>query len=124
METFPLRDSGGAEYAFEIPSSYFPTSGSVARFLDRCPGVSVTRIRKAFDFVSETRVEFSLDGDLYEVWEPFGDNSRFWVGSTKGIECRPRSLPKLEAYVNKNWPGPISRLRGYLVGLFRTSNAA
>jgi len=122
METFPLRNEAGEIFAFEIPSSYFSSSGAVGRFFARCPGVVIERVRRFFEFGNEVHVIFSLDGEKYEVWEPFGDNSRYWVGP-KGESKQPlNSLHGLESYVRANWPGPLSAARGKLFSLFRQKN--
>jgi hypothetical protein len=123
METFSLHNDRGDVYAFEIPSSYFLSSAGVARFFSRCPGVHVERVRRLFELGNGVHAIFTLDGDRYLVWEPYGDNSRYWIG-LEGEARLPQSLDKLRAFVHSNWPGPVSALRARILSLFGVSFGA
>ena len=118
MRTFPILDSNGEVFAFEIESSYFPTSGAVARFFATCPQVEIAKIRKLFEFGNEIRTEFRVKDIQFEVWEPYGDNSRFWVGPSGENPKRVPEIDSLIDYVNESWPGPISRARAWILGRF------
>lgn len=119
METYPLRDQEGQVYAFEIPISYFPTAGSIGRFLSKCPGVQVTKQRKLFEFGNEVHVEFLFDETPFHAWEPYGDNSRLWIGPSIDHPIRVAAIDKLIGFVSNNWPGPVSRARGKVLSWFR-----
>jgi len=119
MKTYPLRNENGDFAAFEISNACFISSGAVARYLDRCPGVSVTKVRRRFDSGNEIHVQFSFKGETFEVWEPFGDNSRYWIGPSSEPQRRRECIDELEAYVRNSWPGPISAACGWLLSLFR-----
>jgi hypothetical protein len=119
MKTYPLRNEGGEVYAFEMPNSSFLSSRSVARYFSRCPGVSVTRVRRLFAFGDEVHIQFSIDGESFEVWEPYGDNSRYWVGPSSEPQRRRACVDRLESFVRETWPGPVSKARDKLISLFR-----
>ena len=123
VETYSQNNDHGDVCAFEIPSSYFFSSACVARFFSRCPGVQVERVRRLFEFGNEVHAIFTLDGDRYFVWEPYGDNSRYWVGPEKGA-APPPSLAKLREFVHSSWPGPVSALRARVLSLFGVSFGA
>ena len=73
MTVYDVRDSGGRLFAFEV-SSIVGRRG-VVRVIERIPSVrSVKRVR------GEEFCEFEVDGVNYVVLEPFGDNSRYWIG--------------------------------------------
>ena len=73
MKTYPLKRNDGQIFAFEIPAAGLWT-GSLARLLQRAPGVTnVRRIRTDMD-----RLSFEVNGELFLVWEPWGSNSRYW----------------------------------------------
>jgi hypothetical protein len=75
VKTFPLKRGDGKVFAFEINASGLWT-GSLARLLRRIPGVS--NVRRAFD--GDSRLAFNVHGEPFIIIEPFGDNSRYWVG--------------------------------------------
>ena len=106
-------------FAFEVPHSYFPTAGSIVRFLGKCPGVRVTKKRKLFDFGNEIHAEFVLDETAFCVWEPYGDNSRLWIGPSGKKPSRVDAIDKLIAFMSENWPGPVSRVRGKVLSWLR-----
>jgi hypothetical protein len=79
MGTFPIvRNSRTQAYAFEIDNAYV-TARRAARILQSIPGVANIRLQKRFHR-NEYRVEFEYSNRECVMWEPFGDNSRFWVG--------------------------------------------
>jgi len=75
MKTYPLKREDGQIFAFEIRGAGLWT-GSLARLLERVPGVAnVRRVRS-----EDNRLAFEVNGEPFVVWEPWGDNSRYWVG--------------------------------------------
>ena len=124
METFALRDEHNEVVAFEIRSSYFVSSRGVAKYFSRCPGVSITKVRRLFALGDEVHAQFSFKGESFDVWEPFGDNSRFWVGPSSDSGRRRECIDELEAYVQRSWPGPVSAARGWFQALFRRGASA
>jgi hypothetical protein len=75
MRTFPLMRKTGEIFAFEIYASGLWT-GSLERLLQQAPGV--THVRRVRD--GDNRLAFHVRGEPFVVWEPFGDNSRYWIG--------------------------------------------
>lgn len=45
----------------------------------------------------EIHVRFSFAGELFVVWEPYGDNSRLWVGPDDGAIAPPEIINDLRA---------------------------
>lgn len=119
METFSLRNKEGEITGFEIPNSYFVSSSAVARYFGRCPGVTVRNVRRLFDMGNEIHIQFDFDGESFDVWEPFGDNSRYWIGPSSDPQRRRECIDQLEAYVRNSWPGPISAACGRFWSFFR-----
>lgn len=88
MKTFPLAlESDGRLRAFEIENAYIgpPT---IARVLRKTEGVTDVEQRRFFSTESEVHVKFKYQGYACIVWEPYGDNSRYWIGpeSTTAFE--------------------------------------
>lgn len=80
MKTYPvLNDRKQRTPIFEIENAYIgPTT--VARLLAEVEGATDVRPRKMFAKSNDIHVEFKYMGQPYIVWEPFGDNSRYWIG--------------------------------------------
>lgn len=115
MKTFPLLNDGGEMTGFEISSLFFPSSASVSRFFAKCPGVQLTQQRKMFESGNEVHAELAFEGNTFIVWEPFGDNSRVWIGPKEESDEALAGLRGLHEFVSSNWPGPISRLLGLVL---------
>lgn len=79
MTTFPVISDGEKIFAFEIENAYISPS-QIAQLLCMVDEVSEVKIRKPFHSDSEIHVRFSFRGISCVVWEPFGDNSRYWIG--------------------------------------------
>lgn len=76
------------------------TRGGLGRLVHRIPGCRVTRRPIPFMRWSvqekEEFCEFEVDGVTFVAWEPWGDNSRFWVGpKTMGGET-PQWSPAVD----------------------------
>ena len=52
----------------------------MARVLTAVPRVAGVRKRRPFSKWEEIHIWFSFAGHDWVVWEPFGDNSRYWIG--------------------------------------------
>jgi hypothetical protein len=79
MRIFPVLRDDGIAIAFEIEHIY-ASRRVISRLLTHADGVSEVKYRASFVASSDVRIDFKyLDRD-YVVWEPFGDNSRYWIG--------------------------------------------
>lgn len=80
MKTYPSIDKKtGHTFAFEIEHIYVSNS-MIARILSRTSGVTDVRVRRLFTQWREIHIWFKYRGREFVVWEPYGDNSRYWVG--------------------------------------------
>ena len=81
METFPIVDErrGQQAFAFEIDNAYISPS-AIARLLAQVDGVTDIQVRTLFGKSRDVHVEFKYLNRGYVVWEPYGDNSRYWIG--------------------------------------------
>jgi hypothetical protein len=79
MKTFPLAKKDERLVAFEIENIYVSRK-AVAKLLKQANGVTGVRLLGRFGSSDDTRIEFKYLGRDYIVWEPFGDNSRYWIG--------------------------------------------
>jgi hypothetical protein len=80
MKLYELLDSAGRVFAFEIENAFISRE-SVVRVAISIPGTVIThRPRLLSWFREEQFCEFLLQGQLFVAWEPFGNNSRYWIG--------------------------------------------
>ena len=91
MQVYDLRDSEGRTFAFEVPNVFLGRRG-LCRVVKTIPGASFVRKPKLLSwFREDVFCEFTVDGEAFEAEEPYGDNSRYWVGPRP-----PRWLPQTE----------------------------
>ncbi len=78
MKVHDLKDEDGRVVAFEVENSGLSrrSAGRVARAI---PGSHIIRRNRVFAGKDEF-CEFEVDGVTFVIWEPWGDNSRYWIG--------------------------------------------
>ena len=76
MKTYPILDAAGRVFAFEI-SNTFMHYRRLVWVLKNVKGVADISSGKMF---GEVIAEFKYKGTPFIVWEPYGDNSRYWIG--------------------------------------------
>ena len=80
MKTYDLLDESGRLSAFEVSVLETDRRG-VCRVVLSIPGAKLIRKPKWFSwFREEEFCEFEVDGEKFVAWEPYGDNSRYWIG--------------------------------------------
>jgi len=111
MQTFPLTDpESGVKYAFEIEIAYIGPK-RIAKLLVEAPDVSNVKSRRLFGPDPETHVAFDYKGSSYVVWEPYGDNSRYWIGP-RDATSRDVDVTPVEAIFRDYCPPLIRRAIG------------
>ena len=75
MKTYPIKREDGSIHAFEIPSTWI-SMHAIKKILSSIPGV--TSINRKLN--SDDRLEFMYNNEAWVVNEPWGDNSRYWIG--------------------------------------------
>ena len=115
MKTYELLDSEDRLFAFEINNSGIGRHG-VCRVIEGIPGTRLTRKPKFLSwFREDSFCDFEVDGETFVVEEPFGDNSRYWIGPQP-----PRWLPQTErvrdAFANVRGLR-VLRWLGFLLGV-------
>ncbi|HWG11313.1 MAG TPA: hypothetical protein VN693_07445 [Rhodanobacteraceae bacterium] len=80
MKLFDLTDKEGRAFAFEVENIALGRRG-FCRVVQTIPGATLLKTPRLFSwFREETFCIFSVAGATFSAWEPFGDNSRYWVG--------------------------------------------
>ena len=101
MRIYEIKDAEGRPFAFEV-SNFHLTRAGLSRLVRRIPNCRIIRKPKWFRWSSEDDAEFcefEVDGMLFVAWEPWGDNSRFWVG------------PKVREGNTPQWSPAVDRVR-------------
>ena len=107
MKTYPiLAKDGSRAIAFEVENIYI-SPAVAAHLVTAVDGVADVKQRKMFSKSSDVHVEFRYRGQPYMVWEPFGDNSMYWVGPKNGANVAG-DIAVLEAAFKRYRP-PLHR---------------
>jgi hypothetical protein len=105
MDTYPLLTAEGVVWAFEVETA-FVSPRVIGRLLAVVDGVDEVRPRRAFSRFEDVHVQFRYYGKPYVVSEPFGDNSRYWIGprdkGENAADARPLELA-LRSYRPSVW---------------------
>jgi len=114
MQTFPIFDTNGDLYAFEI--NHFLISGAtIGRIVRSQLEATITpNPTKAFSN-KDVRLGFSFKGVQFIVVEPFGDNSRYWIGpysESDGLVRNPL-IDLVHACISEYRPTPLGWLRTF-----------
>ena len=103
MKTYPLLRDDGELHGFEIGNTWI-SIGAILRLIRSVPGVS--EVRRVW--FREEHVKFLYQGAPFEVWEPFGDNSRYWIGPEVPGPDTPNMTAIHSAFVE--YQNPFSNL--------------
>jgi hypothetical protein len=92
MKTYDIRgDGSGRLWAFEVDNAGLGRR-DVCHVVEQIHGAKLLIGPKFLSWFREsTFCKFLVDGELYEAEEPYGDNSRYWIGPRP-----PRWLPQTE----------------------------
>lgn len=92
MKIYDLHDSDGHLCAFEVSNTFLGRRRACA-IAARVPGARVVRRPGLLSWSGdEVFCEFEIGEARFEISEPFGDSSRFWIGPVA-----PRTAPELAA---------------------------
>jgi hypothetical protein len=97
MRTYPLLDAQGRLVAFEV-------SSLLGRRLARRVAASISGARIVSTNLGEDRFcEFEIGSSRFAIEEPFGDNSRFWVGPVNALAVE--AIERVQVSFSKNRTG-------------------
>lgn len=113
LDTYPIYSKDGRLLAFEIENAYIGLRKIMA-VLITISGVSNVRKRRLFGSPSDIHVEFMYLNKDFIVWEPYGDNSRYWIGPKK-TEDATNEIRQIENAFKLYRPSFAVKLLGDLV---------
>jgi len=99
MKIYEGKDENGKLLYFEVPNTFLFRSSAI-KVINSIPGVEILSKTKRNDVFCT----FSLGNRIFEIMEPFGDNSRFHIGEKEAKESN--ELETIENYFSayKQWP--------------------
>jgi hypothetical protein len=104
MKVYDIHDKEGRIIAFEV-KNFLSWRLGIIRIIAKIPGAETTWRPSLSWYSPEVFCKFQIDGIDFEVWEPFGDNSRYWIGPDPA-----RWVPQIErvrdAFARGKWYGP------------------
>ena len=112
MRTYPLQASG-ALHAFEV-SNVWLQPRAIARLV-RTQGADVTFRRRLFRS-GDIHLKFNFKGKEFQVVEPFGDNSRYWIGPAGDSPAPSAEISDLHDVFVHYRPGFLSVFRSLVGG--------
>ena len=114
MKTYSIKDETGCPFAVEVDVVFFGLS-NLARAIATVDGVSEMTVRKPFSRSGDVRATFRYRGEEFAVIEPFGDNSRYWIGPIG--KTSHRDISPIEVRLGEFQPSVLRRVIGGLVTL-------
>jgi hypothetical protein len=112
MRTYPLQASG-AIHAFEVSNAWL-RSRAIARLV-RSKGAEITFQRRLFG-PGDLHLRFRYKGQEFQVVEPFGDNSRYWVGPVDDTPAAAAATAELHEIFAQHRLGIAGALRSFVGG--------
>lgn len=102
MIVYEQRNRIGQLRSFEIENALIGRRG-VVRVLRRIPEVTITRVPKRILswFREDDFCTFEIGGTQFLVEEPFGDNSRYWIGGERQNDALEIVA---KAFKDQRWP--------------------
>ena len=115
MEVYKILDEDNRLLAFEIDCNLI-SIGKMVELLRADPIITDIRKRQLFSAEEELRLAFNINGVPFIIAEPFGDNSRFWVGPLGNLNADNEHLvKKIEKHFLDYQPPILRRILGKIL---------
>lgn len=114
MKIYEIKTNNGELAAFEIDHVYI-SKKNIVELLSSLDGVSNVSPNTSN---SDVHIEFVYLGSDFIVWEPFADNSRYWIGPENdgGIPGELR-VNEIASVFRSYMPTLLRRLIGNILSL-------
>ena len=90
MHIYDLYDKQGRAFAFEIDNLVI-SRGAVAEVVRSIAGARVLHQSHSW-WGPDVFCEFEIGGMQFQAWEPWGDNSRYWIGPKPPEFCEQTAI--------------------------------
>jgi hypothetical protein len=101
MKVYDLIDKEGRVFAFEINNKFFGRM-KLCKLVRSIPETQILKAPtyRSFHLKGEDEFcEFEISGQKFVAWEPYGDNSRYWIGPKPPLWCEQVEVIR-SAFVN------------------------
>ena len=103
MRVYDINPSNKGLVAFEI--SAWLGRRRATRVVSGIPGVRILRRPRFFARLrEEVFCEFELKHQKFNIWQPLGNSSRFWIGSSSGTSSSVLLLVR-QAFIDYQFRG-------------------
>lgn len=122
MQTYLVRSDEGSQVPIFQIGSVYVSRRAMVELLKSVVGVTNVRLGKSVREPSDILIRFDFQGVPFMIWEPFGDNSRYWIGPADMVDgepdvpLAPDIAPLVEAF-NRYEPSFARSILGSLVTL-------
>ncbi|MGH7953155.1 MAG: hypothetical protein ACREFE_14740 [Limisphaerales bacterium] len=88
MKIHDIKDEEGRIFAFEVNNLFFTRKG-LCRFIRSIPEVKILKAPgfRSFFKGEDEFCEFEIQGHKFVAWEPWNDNSCYWIGPNPPNWC-------------------------------------
>lgn len=89
MRTYDIHDEQGRLHAFEVSNALLGRRQACAVIHDMAGAVVLRHARRMFSREPDNDefCEFRVGNEIFVMWEPWGDNSRYWIGTRPPHTC-------------------------------------
>lgn len=114
MQTYPDENvTHGSAAGFEIDNIYVSLE-TVAHILNSINGVTEVKKRRLFSKWEDIHIWFKYMNQECVVIEPFGDNSRYWIG-LKNPDANDIDVKTIQAAFESYTPNILRKILGDLL---------
>ena len=108
MRVRDLPNSEGKTNAFEV-SNLLLTRSRACKVAGAIAGAKIMKRSRLFRDTDEFCI-FTIGPDEFAIEEPFGDNSRYWIGTKDGKSSQSLPLVRRAFEEHKSWRSPLRTL--------------
>ena len=108
MRVRDIASTEGSIHAFEV-SNLLLTRSRACKVVEAIPGAKIVRRSRLFRDEDEFCV-FTIGAEVFAIEEPFGDNSRYWIGTKDGKPTNSLPLARRAFEDHKSWISPLRTL--------------
>jgi hypothetical protein len=107
FRVYDLRDSEDRVFAFEVNNTFFRRS-EVATLVSKIPGARVVKRPHFLRWRDDDQFcEWVINSVTFAAEEPFGDNSRYWIGPISPTGWVPEIEIVRDAFVKASARKPV-----------------
>ncbi|MFT3665007.1 hypothetical protein [Piscinibacter sp.] len=108
MRVRDLPSAEGKTNAFEV-NNLLLTRSRACKIVEAIPGASIMKRSRLFRDTDEFCI-FTIGPDKFAIEEPYGDNSRYWIGAKDGKSTQSLPLVRRAFEEHKSWLPPLRTL--------------